>query len=278
MSSDCLIHVFHRVFSAGNAAGRSAAEQHGPGVRGCGAGLDGLAAAGCVRRAHRLANHREPQEKRLGGGNTHPLRRRRRRSRWYRLRRYQWALGLLAVGAVATWAMRQTDKETVARTQTPPVTLSAPQQAKDAARPEPTPATPPPPATQPADAQADVQAEVQATVQAWAQAWSAGNAEAYLGMYSTLFKPAGTETRTQWERMRRERVTPAQQINIRLDDLKIDLSAEDQAEVLFVQHYAAKRFQDRSRKQLKLALENGHWKITSETVLPVLDHPVNSEH
>lgn len=77
--------------------------------------------------------------------------------------------------------------------------------------------------------------------------------------------------------MRRERVTPAQQINIRLDDLKIDLSAEDQAEVRFVQHYAAKRFQDRSRKQLKLALENGHWKITSETVLSVLDHPVNSE-
>ena len=212
------------------------------------------------------------KKKRLGGGNTHPLRRRRRRSRWYRLRRYQWALGLLAVGAVATWAMRQTDKETVARTQTPPVSLSAPQQAKDAAVPEstPTPATPPPPA--------DVQAEVQATVQAWARAWSEGNAEAYLGMYSTLFKPAGTETRTQWEHMRRERVTPAQQINIRLDDLKIDLPGENQAEVRFIQHYAAKRFQDRSRKQLKLTLENGHWKITSETVLPVLDHPVNSEH
>ncbi len=177
--------------------------------------------------------------------------------------------------AVAAWAMHQTDKETFARTQTPPVTLSAPLQANDAAVPEPTPTpvTPPPPATPPAD----VQAEVQATVQAWAHAWSAGNAEAYLGMYSSLFKPAGTETRTQWERMRRERVTPAQQINIRLDDLKIDLSAEDQAEVRFVQHYAAKRFQDTSRKQLKLALENGHWKITSETVFSVLDHPVNSE-
>ena len=206
---------------------------------------------------------------------TRPPHRRRRRSRWHRLRRYQWGVGLLAVGAVAAWAMHQTDKETVARTQTPPVTLSAPQQANDAAVPEPTPTpvTPPPPATP----LADVQAEVQATVQAWAHAWSAGNAEAYLGMYSSLFKPAGSETRPQWERMRRERVTPAQQINIRLDDLKIDLSAEDQAEVRFVQHYAAKRFQDTSRKQLKLALENGHWKITSETVLSVLDHPVNSE-
>lgn len=257
MSSDCLIHAFHCFVSAGNAACRLAAEQHGPGVRGCGPGPGGLVAAGCVRGTHRLANHRKPQEKKHGSGNapTAPSAQ---------------TLALLAVGAVAAWAMHQTDKATVARTQTPPVTLSAPQQAKDAAVPEP---TPPPPATPPAD----VQAEVQATVQAWAHAWSAGNAEAYLGMYSSLFKPAGSETRPQWERMRRERVTPAQQINIRLDDLKIDLSAEDQAEVRFVQHYAAKRFQDTSRKQLKLALENGHWKITSETVFSVLDHPVNSE-
>ena len=117
---------------------------------------------------------------------------------------------------------------------------------------------------------ADMRAAVQAVVQAWAQAWSAGNAEAYLSHYSASFKPATHQTRSAWERTRRERVTPEQQIRVDLDALELVSWGDNQAQVRFVQRYAAKRLQDKSRKQLDLVLENGQWKIATETVLATL--------
>ena len=115
-----------------------------------------------------------------------------------------------------------------------------------------------------------MRAAVQAVVQAWAQAWSAGNAEAYLSHYSASFKPATHQTRSAWERTRRERVTPEQQIRVDLDALELVSWGDNQAQVRFVQRYAAKRLQDKSRKQLDLVLENGQWKIATETVLATL--------
>lgn len=201
--------------------------------------------------------------------------RRSRRSRWYHQRPYRWALGLLALGAVPALVMHLAGNTAapealtlaaVANTATAtPAAPPPPPVARAAADPARTPAAPAT-TTQPAQ----VRAAVQAAVQAWAKAWSAGQADLYLSMYSAAFKPAGKQTRSQWERTRRERVTPAQQIRIDLDDLAMDLAGETQADVRFVQRYAAKHFQDRSYKQLHLVLENGHWNIVSETVLATL--------
>jgi len=201
--------------------------------------------------------------------------RRSRRARWYHQRPYRWALGLLALGAVPALVMHLTGDTTapaavtlaaVANTATAtPAAPPPPPVARAAADPARTPAAPAT-TTQPAQ----VRAAVQAAVQAWAKAWSAGQADLYLSMYSAAFKPAGKQTRPQWERTRRERVTPAQQIRIDLDDLAMDLAGDTQADVRFVQRYAAKHFQDRSYKQLHLVLENGQWKIASETVLATL--------
>lgn len=202
--------------------------------------------------------------------------RRSRRARWYHQHPYRWALGLLALGAVPALVMHLTGDTsapaaltlaTVANTATAtPAAPPPPPVARAAADPVRTPETPTT-TTQPAQ----VRAAVQAAVQAWAKAWSAGQADLYLSMYSTVFKPAGKQTRPQWERTRRERVTPAQQIRIDLDDLAMDLADDAQAaDVRFVQRYAAKHFQDRSYKQLHLVLENGQWKIASETVLATL--------
>lgn len=270
------------------------------------------------------------KKKKLGGDNAHPLRRRRRRSRWYRQRRYQWAIGLLALGVLVTLGMHLKNKMTLAETPaTPatepatspapaPISLPAPEptpaavaassaaatpaQPPVATEPATTPALPAPPAapapvasaaaeqvkvavitaplsvaasTPPPPQAADARVAVESAIQAWAKAWSAGDAEAYLGMYGTSFKPPRSETRAQWERTRRERVTAAQQITVGLDDLAIHLSGPTQAEARFVQRYAAHKLQDKSRKLLKLALENGHWKIISETVL-VADMPVDA--
>lgn len=207
------------------------------------------------------------------------VRPRSKRSRWYNQRAYRWGLGLLTLGAVAALVMNLTGQTvepdsalSVPVTHTaiaqptapPPVPAPVP-----AAEPAPVPAPMPAPvvsATQPTD----MRGTAEAAVQAWAKAWSAGDVELYLGLYSASFQPAGNQTRTQWERTRRARVTPAQQIRIDLDELTVDLTSETQAQVQFVQRYAAKSLQDRSRKQLDLVLENGHWKITAETVLTTL--------
>lgn len=272
------------------------------------------------------------KKKKLGGDNAHPLRRRRRRSRWYRQRRYQWVIGLLALGALVTLGMHLKNKTTQAETPATPATEPAATSPAPIPLPaqEPTPAavaassaaatpaqppivtdsattpalaapplaaptpvasaaaeqakvavvtaplsvassTPPPPQAD----QADPRVAVESTIQAWAKAWSAGDAEAYLGMYGTSFKPPRSETRAQWERKRRERVTAAQQITVGLDDLAIHISGPTQAEARFVQRYAAQNLQDKSRKLLKLALENGRWKIIAEIVL-VADMPVDA--
>lgn len=203
--------------------------------------------------------------------------RRSRRSRWYHQRPYRWALGLLAFGAVPalvihlmgdTTAPAAVTLAAVANTATATATAPPPTPiARAAAEPSQALAAP---ASVTTTTQADARAAVQAAVQAWAKAWSAGQADLYLSMYSAAFKPAGKQTRPQWERTRRERVTPAQQIRIDLDDLAVDLAGDTQAEVRFVQRYTAKHLQDRSHKQLHLVLENGHWKIASETVLVTL--------
>lgn len=203
--------------------------------------------------------------------------RRSRRSRWYKQRPGRWVLGLLALAAVSALVMHLTGGTAapeavtlaaVANTATSTATAPPPTPiARAAAEPAQAPAAP---ASATATPQADARAAVEAAVQAWAKAWSAGQADRYLSMYSPAFKPAGNQARPQWERTRRERVTPAQQIRIDLDDLAVDLAGDAQADVRFVQRYAAKHFQDRSHKQLRLVLEHGQWKIASETVLATL--------
>lgn len=211
---------------------------------------------------------------------------------WYRRRPYLSALGLLALVtlvAVPVLLLRsQSPAPTVARTapaqpsvSVASVSSAAANSTATATAVAPTVAAPvPAPAVSAAASAAlapvantppaDMRAAVQAAVQAWAQAWSAGNAEAYLSHYSALFKPATHQTRSAWERTRRERVTPEQQIRVDLDALELVAWGDSQAQVRFVQRYAAKRLQDKSRKQLDLVLENGQWKIATETVLATL--------
>lgn len=220
---------------------------------------------------------------------------------WYRRRPYLSALGLLALVtlvAVPVLLLRsQSPAPTVARTAPaqPSVSVSSVSSVAanstatataDTATPTATAVAPTVTALVPAPAvnaaasaalapvantpPADMRAAVQAAVQAWAQAWSAGNAETYLSHYSASFKPATHQTRRAWERTRRERVTPEQQIRVDLDALELVSWGDSQAQVRFVQRYAAKRLQDKSRKQLDLVLENGQWKIATETVLATL--------
>lgn len=229
---------------------------------------------------------------------------------WYQRRPYQWSAGLLGLVAVVVvpllvLLMRSPNpapdlaraapaQPSSAATSVATRSTATPTAAVTAAvtATAPTPATPTEntPATTTATAPAtaaqttapvalaalthtpttEERAALQAAVQAWAQAWSAGDAEAYLSHYSAAFKPATNQPRSAWERTRRQRVTPEQQIRVDLDEVELMALGNQQAQMQFVQRYAAKRLQDRSRKQLDWVLENGQWKIAAETVLATL--------
>lgn len=152
----------------------------------------------------------------------------------------------------------------------------------EAAPPEPTaPATPPvalptpavavaaEPAAKPSSATdraapgaSGAEAAVRAAVEAWAAAWSRRDVEAYLAAYTPDHAAEGMD-RARWEASRRERIEGKKSIAVKLEQLKVQVRGE-QATVSFRQDYAADSLRVKSRKQLRLILVDGAWRIQRE--------------
>ena len=133
--------------------------------------------------------------------------------------------------------------------------------AKTTAKPataEPAPAKPAPAASATQSANA-----VEAAVNRWAQAWSARDVKAYLAAYADDYAADGM-TRSNWEAQRRSRVGGPKFIEVQLSDLSIDQQG-DTAFATFNQAYRSDRFSSTVTKTLKLALQNGQWRIVDET-------------
>ena len=122
---------------------------------------------------------------------------------------------------------------------------------------KPSPATPSPVIAAPASK------EVEAAVTRWAQAWSARNVDAYFAAYASDFAADGL-SHAQWEAQRRARITAPSAINVKISNLKIEQQGEF-AHARFSQAYRSDRHQSTVRKTLKLALQNGQWRIVGET-------------
>ena len=121
---------------------------------------------------------------------------------------------------------------------------------------EPAPAKPLPANTAPA------RNAVEAAVLQWAKAWSARNVNDYLAAYASDYAADGM-TRSNWEAQRRERVSNAKSIDVQLSDMNIDQQG-DTASATFRQTYRSDRFSSTVTKTLKLALQNGQWRIVDE--------------
>jgi tetratricopeptide (TPR) repeat protein len=104
---------------------------------------------------------------------------------------------------------------------------------------------------------------VEAAITRWAQAWSARDIDAYLAAYASDFAADGM-TRANWEAQRRGRITAAQRIDVQISDLKIEQQG-DTASATFRQAYRSDRLTSTATKTLKLALQNGQWRIVGET-------------
>ena len=124
----------------------------------------------------------------------------------------------------------------------------------------PTPAAPVEAAPAPAS-EDEIERQVWQTVQAWADAWSGQRADAYLGFYGRDFVPPDGSARSDWEALRRRRLTAPGFIRISLALLEIERPAPERAITRFVQSYESDRFRDTVTKVLELARTDAGWRI-----------------
>ncbi len=105
--------------------------------------------------------------------------------------------------------------------------------------------------------------DVEAAIAQWAEAWSRRDVDAYLAAYAGDYSADGL-SRAAWEAQRRTRITTPRHIEVKLDDLRIEREG-DSASATFRQAYRSDRLNSTVTKTLKLALQNGQWRIVGET-------------
>ena len=111
---------------------------------------------------------------------------------------------------------------------------------------------------------ADADAEVLAAVNGWAQAWSKKDADGYLSHYTKDFKAPGGQSRADWEKARRERITAPKSISVGIDSPKVTMQGSDRANVAFRQNYQSDVLKASSRKTLVMVKADGRWLIEEE--------------
>ena len=129
--------------------------------------------------------------------------------------------------------------------------------------------TPAPPPAQPAEPTpvaptADRTQDVITTVNSWAKAWSNKDAAKYLSYYSPDFDPTGTQTRSDWERTRRSRLSAPKFIEISVSRQKVSFTGNDKATISFQQRYKSNHLDSVGRKTLRMVKSNDRWLIVRE--------------
>lgn len=97
----------------------------------------------------------------------------------------------------------------------------------------------------------------------WAAAWSAKDVKAYLACYADNFKTPGGESRADWAKGRRERISKPASIKVQVLNPKVTIK-DDHATVLFKQSYRAGEVTKRTSKTLYLRQVAGKWLIERE--------------
>ena len=140
-----------------------------------------------------------------------------------------------------------------------------------AAAPVPTVDAPPAPqvdvASPPRPLADATDAPLKTHLEAWAAAWSAQAFDTYRAFYTADFQPGKGRSTADWEAERRQRLSDAQSLQIKLDGIKLRPRGDNRVSVRFTQHYSAAQYHDTVRKQLDWVKVDGQWKIAAETVL-----------
>ena len=114
------------------------------------------------------------------------------------------------------------------------------------------------------EAAADASGDVLKAVNGWAQAWSKKDASGYLGYYAKDFKTPAGESRSDWEKTRRERIAAAKSISVAIESPKVTMRDAQQASVSFRQTYKSDKLTSKNRKTLELVKVDNRWLIREE--------------
>jgi tetratricopeptide (TPR) repeat protein len=110
----------------------------------------------------------------------------------------------------------------------------------------------------------DSTAEVVAALNDWAQAWSKKDADAYISHYAKDFKTPAGESRADWEKARRSRITAPKSISVVIASPKVAMTGANQAKVTFRQTYRSDVLKTTSSKTLVMVKSDGRWQIQQE--------------
>ncbi len=104
------------------------------------------------------------------------------------------------------------------------------------------------------------------TVRGWADAWSRKDVAGYLAHYAKDFKTPKGESRADWEKSRKQRISAPKKIEVEVESPKVSISGENAASVSFRQVYRSDRIKAAGTKTLVMVKANGKWLIHEERV------------
>ena len=113
----------------------------------------------------------------------------------------------------------------------------------------------------------DVRREVEATIDLWAAAWSEQNVNQYLSYYAADFVVPGKQSRSQWEAVRRTRLTKPKSIKISIAYEQIEMTEPHSITIQFNETCRSNLYRDSTRKQMTLKKSGPSWMIQTEKSL-----------
>jgi len=135
------------------------------------------------------------------------------------------------------------------------------------AKPAPQPAAKPVAAPEPKAAEGgDDTAEIIQAVNAWGAAWSKRDVHGYLASYAKDFKVPRGESRSVWEKTRKERLAKPKSISVEIVAPKVTQEGPTRATVEFHQAYHSDVINNTTRKSLSMIKSGDKWLILEERV------------
>lgn len=118
----------------------------------------------------------------------------------------------------------------------------------------------------------EITQQIRESVLDWSKSWAVSDVDSYIAAYSSRFRPSDSaKSHQQWQTERSVKLRFGKIDNVSVNAIEVYLdSHQQQAVAQFVQHYQAKKYQDKVLKQLQLVLEDDRWLILSERVLQQL--------
>ncbi|NJM44672.1 MAG: nuclear transport factor 2 family protein, partial [Brachymonas sp.] len=148
-----------------------------------------------------------------------------------------------------------------------PVVRPAPAPAASAPTAQPTSPPPLPPPAPSASTLANADPEITIFLNRWTSDWQSRNAAAYFSHYLPDFKGT-SETRAEWETLRRSRIEGRSRISLAVLDVRVRMVSPTEARLVFRQDYDSDAFQEIGTKAMFLVKRDGRWLIEREFFTP----------